>query len=943
MGLRTAVQERKNFVRTWTFTRWLCLLSLLLCGAALHGCDSSESIALPTEGRALRATTEDEFGQVFLSRTAARARVDVLAVGSSQPLTSFTTNAAGIFIIPAGSSLPHQFRLSAQTPEGVQVERYVDDADDMPYLWLNIPSHLISLTIASHPELSQEQAEDRVRAGLSIPEGAGLYGISDGPSSPFSHTLFQARAEAAGGFETFCADLVAGMEQGRVTSFKVSHGLDGFANPTTLLARVAAQLEVLAGAAASLGKYLLHETAGIIVDSGLEYGIGKITAVSGSNFGTANKFDNIENQLASMQSDIDSLSDTVNKDFLVELTNEDENSLNQVLTSLKAANTALQNQASEATQRDSQVAADVFDHGPNVLLNNTSALLTAFTAVIDGKAQLELTNFLTSSSPSQNLLSLAAQQQSLKLGISNPSSEYVYYPLRRDDLTDQLNTNFNLYTGWMLLLSSVLSENGNAYYLPSLGSPPAFKVNEALQDIIELAGTLQRAQQSVPESVGSPQVLMDLDNGLMWYFPATLGKYDVAQNGMVDLVVGNWGLPPGVQKPAKVGNSVGKDLVNFKRPPDLRGWRLPEHHELTTLRTRVLGLQGGSNESKTLAALQTLGFTGLSDPDETDHSNFKKYWFNGSCTESVQPDGNGPVVFTYFDMDSGQNGSETTSIFDPDADPLYTAIYVRTIEGLDDAHSFGDTGNQIDRSYDYGPDSMLIQPVTSILGSDPTTLTFVLNGNHDNLSVTSDMTSRAEWSLTSVSPDAVAFLNFDVETTPPSHYQTVPGQQLVEVIFRGQGTAVLQAKARNGVTATHSVSVQTKPTLTSIFVSPQNFAFSTIPNPNQSMQFYCTGYLSSGEAVDLTNLVEWSVLPDDSTHPVAAPLDPSMAQFEVSGDSAGLLVFGSTPLTPPEPYVRAVYDPTEDDGLALRNFRLTDLSPLVSDARFAIPHPQPPK
>ena len=131
-------------------------------------------------------------------------------------------------------------------------------------------------------------------------------------------------------------------------------------------------------------------------------------------------------------------------------------------------------------------------------------------------------------------------------------------------------------------------------------APPSLAINSGYAQILQLYGEFAHTGLAyVPQPVGSDLVLIDCKNRLMWYLPLSLGKYDAAQNGLVDLGttgLNGWTYSNPQQKPSKVGSSVSKDLVGFQRSSDLAGpgaysgWRYP----------RILGMAplfGGSRST----------------------------------------------------------------------------------------------------------------------------------------------------------------------------------------------------------------------------------------------------------------------------------------------------------------------------------------------------------
>jgi hypothetical protein len=361
---------------------------------------------------------------------------------------------------------------------------------------------------------------------------------------------------------------------------------------------------------------------------------------------------------------------------------------------------------------------------------------------------------------------------------------------------------------------------------------------------------------------------------------------------MISLEVNNWALQPGQPAVNPVGTSVKDNLLNFRRSSTMAGWRVPEHSELEQLLALVKSAGGQTGkDSDTQAALQKLGFTGLS----TDHDNYKKFWYNGSV---FQDSNTNHIRFQYLDFSTGKDDYLDKTVFDEDEDPSFTYAYVRTLRGLTYANRFGDTGQQLHLGYGQTPDGVQLLDVSS---NNPhpgsNTFTYVLQGS-DGTEVTSDLGGAAVWTLKNPSSQGVAFLNYNRETS---------GQRrnLTEVVFRRPGTVTVQATAPTGAVVTQVLTGSLRPALNSIQISPQNLALQTLPALNDFQQFYCTGYIATGETVDLTARVTWSI---SSAIPASA-IPPRILS---GGSTPGDLIFGNTDSLSSLITVKAVYTAGSD-------------------------------
>lgn len=853
-------------------TAWALFLSL--------GCGSAPQSSLApssTLGGQPQVLARSYTGTVHLSQSAANVEVRLLTADSDLELAKVTTNGAGIFELPQGMILPARFRISASTPEGVQVERFVDQGE-LPHLWINIPTHLISLFIRRHPEATVQLAQTALRRALALKDGEGFYGTSDSTNSSFSHKRFLQAVQTSGlGFEGYCQKLVSDMENGAVVSFRPPS--------SNVLTETSIGLSVVG----FLGRKLGNK----IFDSSVDFVVGQIFAAAGLNIGSDKNFKLIENELSTISAELTQLSQTVNQGFLNGLIVLASDSLKGVIRDLASIQSDMASQAT-TTQGLYALQPDVYDHGPAVVSNSINTKLANLGKFVAGNALQAFQEALTSPDRTQNLLLLANQQARIQLTPQGQPNDA--YDLRRDDLTDQIQAHFQLYLGYCAQLGQVISESACAGYLPQGLSVPGFNppsgaINEALKNIVQTSTIVFNGHQLVAEPVGTPLVLIDRENKLMWYLKAQLCKYDGAQNGMIGLEVNNWALPPGVSppEPLETVQSLGGSItsfVNFRRPQDMPGWRLPERDELRLLYSRVVALGGGNKDpEKTLTALKTLGFQGLS---EDQSQNYKKFWYNGA----VFPRNSGAFAnpkFHEYDMSKDSDGDEVDDYFN---NPNYTAIYVRSLDP--NAPPFGDTVDQFHKSYALGLKSLSLGQVTPHDDRHQYFLReYYLLGNLDvppqRAPYPSNLSDRAVWSLEGVNPPGCAFLTFR------SDANTV----IASVNFRSPGQATLKASISYPITASISQSVSTSestapanvaPALQSIMISPQNLAYQTVPQNPGFQQFYCTGYLANGETVDLTNLVQWSI----QTPPPANYHGNNPARITSGGPTGGDLLFGDS-------------------------------------------------
>lgn len=935
----------------------------MLGAITVSGCGSSDNnyVVNPGGGVAFQTTQQQQFGMVYLGRIAPDVRVDVLAVGSDTPLASVTANASGQFMFPAGTALPEQFRLSAMTPEGHRVERFVEPGE-IPYLYINALSTIISRYKQAHPEDSLAQIEEKVRLGLLEGEVA-MFGTNDSDASPFSPRVFLARAEAAGGIIPYADSLVETLEDGGTVSFRGEGGAGRFLSLYKQSPEESIRAQVGEVAGASFGYWLLGEAGSKIVDEVSYRLTGKVNGAAGTSFGDAGSFEEVSEEIGVVEDTITSFQTKIADTFMAASQARITNKLSGDVAKIDSATTATVNTANWAHDNFSSTTAD---QGPRDFPSDVTSAVSALDFITSTSALSDFSTAFTATTTTDNLF-LAANQNASSNGTasannappaagSTPSGaishtstvSYDYYGLRHDLITQPLVNNYGESLGYLNKLANLVSESANLSLLPTpldqaTGySPPATALNTGMANIARLYGAdAHTGLTYVPQPVGTDLVLIDCENRLMWYLPLNLCKYDVAQNGMIGLNVNGWTYPAGTSAPTAVGNSVTKDLVNYKRSSTMPGWRVPEVSELQTLRSQIVAAGGGSNsDSSITSGLQNLGFSGLSALSSS--SNFKKFWYNGAVTQTTEDEKNNIYAdFDYFDMEKNEvtHGANAT-FFDPKEDPLYTAVYVRTLNFSDSTY-FGDTTQQIYKAYGQAPTSLTAAraPV-----GDPTQATVVdyssASGYHSAIQDHATPYNRIQDWLTwtvelpssntnpaGVTADDIAYLSY-----VSSGSNTPGGTSNVRLIFKRPGTVVVRGTAHDPISGspasvTFTESSNIYPRLTSIGVSPQNVAFSTIPTAQESERFYCTGYLANGLTVDLTSVVNWDV--------VSSYGSSAQPPWDVDNTSPynGLLQFGDPSTLLGLNTLRATYTP----GTATSPVWTDSDQSMYDDASFAIP------
>lgn len=878
-------------------------LLILLMTATMTSCgdNNNEQLWFNGGGGGSTWTTLESahIGRVYLSRLAPGVTVNMLPVDSDLVLQSFTTDSGGQFLIPEGA-VPTSFRLSAQAPEGVTVECHVNLAEQDEQIWLDIPSTIISAYKKNHPDVSLSEIESRLKTALGLRESQGLHGNSDHNVSPFSHAVFLRHAAARGGFEALVNKIAADLDNGVVSRFRDKHKFvsnAGSRGDTSTLAQVLGR-----GFLAEVGGFLLEETAGIIIDKVAEESVGefgKLTGLSGLQFGKAAKYEAVIEALEEIVDAIGELSEAINKDYLDTLATVDKNQLNTYLISVGTAYQELIDLSKAfSSQITSTGEADIFDHGPGAIPDQRTSALAAYAAVVGDNAFSALNRFLTSSDPSVNILALFGRTitaEILPAGARNVTADYRFYPVRYDRYSEEMLENYQLYAGYVQQVAVLISEAANTSYLPQsvinagVGEgyqPPSASLNEAYHDMTELADLLTRADNGfVSQPAGSNLVMIDAVNHKMWYLSALQCDYTTAQNTAPNLNIANWRYPSDYTKPGNFPRDAD-DLHGMHRPSNLKGWRVPESSELTQLRNLISQVNSGApgDVNKTYEAMVKLGFTGLTDPKDDFYDACKKFWCN-----SFPPEDHGPgfTNWAYFDMTDGKK--HTDSAGDAFGQPLIMVAFVRDIQHFDQYPNFGDTIEQIVRAYGESPD---VLSAASEVDPDTHRVTFQIQGHMLNDYVTpADITDLVTFTVTDEngsSSNAPAFARYRIlpgETQNIEGEEVDVGRTVIDLFFIRNSTAKITFHGLGkSLTWTGSPgSGGVPPRVTGIMISPQNLQLQGIPNSNSSYQYYCTGYLTTGETVDLTRVATWSVNAPSGTTPTVI----------LNGTNGGLLEFGS--------------------------------------------------
>ncbi len=819
--------------------------------AALSGCGSDSSVAV-TPADAARTLS----GKVYLD--SARAGTIRLLDAGGQELSRASVDATGTFFL---TPHPNGAKLVADLASGESVERTLAQGG---YAWLNVPSHLTSLYASAHPDLSAQQAEAAVLAGLSIPTGTGTHGISSFAGSPFSHVRFLDEARRGGGFEQFSRQVADRIGRGEKLSFAGPER----SSARRLVFREGPREEIrAAGAVGSVFGFIGSQVGGDIITLGTNDLLGMISSALGLNLGTSNKLNAISQQLNQVLDELNALQASLTLGNTTQSYRTNQTAMNSTLRGIQNITVSVAQSALQAGTANAS-SGSTFNHGPTVPVTGSAANRTAALQTLQESAG-NISQYLVSAEPSANQITLYNQLALETLNLSGvvsstESAETFNYPIRQDlwtvgapNATVSLQANLDYYSNWVVQALVGLAEFGQASAVVPLplnntGVAPAGPLDQSRQAVIANQLSIMQAQQYVPAPLGYSCVFVDVPNGLMWYTACFgAGTLAQAQGDAEGLTVGPWGPAP--------APSVDQGTYTSGYGPT-GGWRLPTYAEYLTLWNR---------SSKTLYSstpgigLPALGFSVPSGSQtiSTSHVYGKPMPIGGQNN----------YQYLGFEWTKGELGSSGTS----SPGPNYTWFYVRRIPD----YTSGDTPTLAHTAYGYLPDGLqFLGDFNSSTGQfSQQNGQLELAGNVNGQGSHSNLSQRAVWTLGN-----------------PQTASITPLGSEVQVNWHATGNATLTASVQGYVPGqtglqTRSISQSfisplTGPdAFTSIQITPYQVAYAAPPNANDSMLYFLTGFTQGGRAVNLTG-VTWTA---QTSSQVAAFSNPAVPNSLVYGPQAG--------------------------------------------------------
>ena len=527
-----------------------------------------------------------------------------------------TSGRSGAFqaIAPSTNGQSASFRVTAQLPDGTVLAQDVENySGGSLFLQLNVPTTLVSRYRRAHPGVDLASAEAKVRTFLQIPAGRNLsYGINETPSERFSHLAFLLRASQNGGLSNFLDQVVAQLDtpqnRGQVgapyllreASFQAS--LTGLHPSLATIAqeirqepgkraraRLAAlppqmdQLDLILGGAAPTGGAPANVSPRLVdtLLTGLETNLISVwwTHMADSmnlNYGTTVMLGNIQDQLNVIQAGVDALLADFSTAAFTNSAQHAQVAIDNLTTNFSLMNVIDMSSAVTTNEQPRDIPSDIGSY--------LSQITTYFS---QNDLQLFYDVLLPGSSY-ENIVTTYRDHTYKGYGV-NTSSSNGFGNVRSNVVLGGIATPLNYYGGYQQLACNFLSEGAHtALTDPGNGAPkylnPTVPINSTANLLVQAVANFKHEFSQLPILLPDDNVIVDLDNGLMWYAyvqseESLSGAHSYAQGTFTH----------------QVGDITYSD------------WHLPTQQELDGLHERGKAAGGGSNGS-TVQGLINLGF-----------------------------------------------------------------------------------------------------------------------------------------------------------------------------------------------------------------------------------------------------------------------------------------------------------------------------------------------
>lgn len=602
------------------------LRSALLCGVlglVSFGCGSSEITPLgaysggngpvsTSSGESIRVVT----GRVMLGAPLANARISAYGLDGSL-LDETTTGPLGCFALYR--TLPPHFRVVARLGSQTFSAEVRNFDGKNRHVIVNVPTSLVSLTAGNALDLAPSEA--RVRKILQVAEGTSLDGgIEESGRGNFSHLQFFLEASRQGGAVAFAEqllrdDLPHPFRLNRSTLRASTTGIAAELLPLlaqikkkpglglTLLGKsVRPKAVVLSKNVVSQFSYWLFK--GVLGDA---FHAGSDTAYTwtaeqlGFNHGTSVELDEILNAVRDIQIELVEVAQALSS-FQFQQSVDDLNKTTAALDLLSEKNLAAAVELGYSPVSGTipdlndiprfSSYLDTYDQTSPTVSSNVDRFLSGVAAYT---AANDLNILKASAVGAGSLVSESFDQVRSQLGLDKPA-RFANLPLRSNAILD----NYRLYAKridtYQTLAANFVAENSHR------GQGVATAARIAANTIAQTNLAQTQAVQQAPPYLVSDNILVDLENGVMWYLVAFDSvDYQTARAAAKSLQVNldgvrydHWRLP-----------SIGECIALQQRG------RFVAHAQGANFDTPINSDTGEGDTGWSLRGLTALGFTGL--------------------------------------------------------------------------------------------------------------------------------------------------------------------------------------------------------------------------------------------------------------------------------------------------------------------------------------------
>lgn len=495
--------------------RYILASTLLLIGC---GTDTSNSFS--GSFRTLDPS-RPVVAQVNLVGEVSGANVKMVGEDGSVLAQATTTSSGVAFLHPLIP--PENFTIVAGLPGSTQELRLevLNYGADPKVARVNLLTTLAGRYFRSHPGISLREAEARVKSAAKIPGALDLEVGLNEPNPFFSDLTFLRFASEHGGVEALMSDVLAEAESSQGRFYRFSHdqasrplsnlnGLESLANiqRLTLAQRLNipdnpnSQLRFLPSislidAPTSLGgQFLLGLGTGVggnLVTDMLGWGVQAM----GLNFGTGGQLKEIADQLNQLTQLVEAMDAQITDNNL----KVSAQALKDEYSPVRTASTDLNTQENSATITNLPFSPPT-TFGD--LINSINA--PPYTVILDDSNSKLV-------GPGQMLMQGQAIVVNQLHGLDRPDS-MLNWPWRANSMLNQLYPLYGYFSGQQTLALNLFAEQSHNF-LNFANPVDGF---EHLQPFFRSAvSSLKRQRQQLPLFTSDPNVLVDYENGIMWY------------------------------------------------------------------------------------------------------------------------------------------------------------------------------------------------------------------------------------------------------------------------------------------------------------------------------------------------------------------------------------------------------------------------------------------